>query len=308
MQTPGQTKTYLLNFESLISTNVSRFVSVTVSQVKHIWYLRQRLHSDCFNALTCDQFLPVCRYYVFGQSTWAPSMRNIQRSYIWFLSDTSSEPDQYYKQHVFLHDLTRIPIGTFEVRNNTESQATPASFATTVLWPWAAINKTRSWPAVKPLRTVPSQWFTRYLDYKHGWLAQKNHLRKCAMRVLLCWKLWRLWGVIASLRRSEKCHYEGLMGLTDNLQVAKKKNRTIIKTQKFNRQLTFVVRFSFTIVVRHPFASGVFDLDSESVKYSCRSMLCPPYLFTSAANILGKTWSSSSDARKLFFFCTVFSL
>ena len=46
-------------------------------------------------------------------------------------------------------------------------------------------------------------------------------------------------------------------------------------------------------------------LDSESVKHFF--LFCPRYaaqrnvLFTSAATILGETWSSSSDARKINF-------
>ena len=53
-------------------------------------------------------------------------------------------------------------------------------------------------------------------------------------------------------------------------------------------------------------------LDTESVKHFF--LFCPRYaaqrnlLLTSAANILGETWSSSSDAKKLNFFCTALNL
>ena len=54
------------------------------------------------------------------------------------------------------------------------------------------------------------------------------------------------------------------------------------------------------------------SFDSESVKHFF--LHCPRYaaqrhdLLISAANILGETWSSSSDARKLIFYCMVLSL
>ena len=54
------------------------------------------------------------------------------------------------------------------------------------------------------------------------------------------------------------------------------------------------------------------SFDSESVKHFF--LHCPRYaaqrhvLLTSAVNILGETWSSSSDARKLIFYCMVLSL
>lgn len=79
-------------------------------------------------------------------------MRDIQRPYIWFLSDTSSEPDQYHEQHIFLHDHTRIPIGTLEVHNNTESQER-ASYADLCNNRPVAVQR-----ELRPLRTILSQF------------------------------------------------------------------------------------------------------------------------------------------------------
>ena len=58
------------------------------------------------------------------------------------------------------------------------------------------------------------------------------------------------------------------------------------------------------IVVCRLFASAVLTLNRHCPRYAAQRHV----LFTSAANILGETWSSSSDARKLIFYCMVLSL
>ena len=124
--------------------------------------------------------LPVCSKCMFRQSTWAPSVCNIQRPYSGFLSETSSEPDQYYKQHVFLHDFTRISIGTLEVHNNIWYRK--ASYTGELCKNQSVALTCSSEPFY---RTILSQLFNQYSDYKHVWLAESDRLRKYAIKTLL---------------------------------------------------------------------------------------------------------------------------
>ena len=128
----------------LISPNVFRFVSFTVTQGQHKWYLPNVLiHTTCFNPHTCDQS------YLYAASVCSGNRPELPRCAI-FKGLTAGFWAKQAASQTSIINSTYFSMTSPEYRSaplkfttifDTERQATPASYAKTNLWRWpVAVN------------------------------------------------------------------------------------------------------------------------------------------------------------------------